>query len=420
MRMLPLAFCALSFAGPACAQVTYSREISRLVQEKCQNCHRPGDVAPFAMMTYEDVNVWSADIQRVLQDRTMPPWKPVPGHGDFRDSYALSDGERQMFLDWIAAGMPEGDAADLPDAPAQNSEWELGDPDLVLQMAQPYTAPRGNDIYRCFVLPTGLDTDQFVTAVQVNPGNRAVVHHVILFIDPKGDSDKLEGQDGDPGYTCFGGAGFPLTIGGALSGWAPGARTRYLPDGIGVQLPAKARIVMQVHYFPSGRPGPDQTKVGLYFSKTPIEKRLFYVPVLNDRFTIPAGAENYQADARFTVPPLLDAHAVTIFPHMHLLGRKINVELENKGDITPMVFIDDWNFNWQGFYTYVDSIAMPAFSTLHLTCNFDNSANNPKNPNNPLVPVSWGEGTKDEMCVVFIGVTFDRENLLPFTSRRGR
>jgi hypothetical protein len=432
MRLVLLAVLAVAAAR---AEVTYSREISRIFQAKCQQCHRQGDIAPFALDGYEAAATWAADIERVVRDRIMPPWKPVAGHGEFRDSYGLTDEERSQILEWAANGAPEGDPADLPEKPeAPEGEWVLGDPDLVLEMPVEYSPPRGRDMYRCFVLPTGIDADKFVSAVDVLPGDRKIVHHIILFLDSSGVAEQLDAQDEEPGYTCFGGPGTPtggnsvsalLANGVTLGGWAPGTRPRHLPEGIGMHLPATARVVMQVHYYTVGRNGTDKTRVGLYFSKAPVERRLFFVPLVpldlrgRVQLEIPAGDANYTAEGLMVVPPLLDAHIVQIFPHMHLLGREIRAEvIPPREDPKPLIYIDNWDFNWQGAYNYVEAVAAPAFSMLRFSCTYDNSENNPKNPNNPVKTVRWGEGTEDEMCVIFLGLTFDRENLLPLGMRR--
>ena len=416
MQLGAIAFCFAAFAANGLAQPTFSKDIASIVQAKCQQCHRDGDVAPFAMNGYDDLVTWSDDIARVLQAKIMPPWKPVPGHGEFRDAFNLTDDERRMMLDWLAKGMPLGDPADMPDLQTTAGTWQLGDPDMIIQMPQVFDVPRTKDLYRCFVIPMDFDTQQFVSAVQVVPGNRQIVHHVILYIDTTGNADKLNGKDGQPGYTCFGGPGdgVATTIGNILGGWVPGQRVRALPDGIAVALPAKARVVMQVHYYPGGKPGPDQTRVGLYFAKTAVDRRLIFIPIIQDKLNIQPGDANAVRTASFPIPPLLDAKGIVIAPHMHLLGRTINVELlsADKKSTTPMVYIDDWDFNWQGFYSWTNPIPMPASSTVKLTCSYDNTKNNPKNPSNPLRVVDWGEGTEDEMCVAFIGVTFDYENLL--------
>ncbi len=411
MRRFPLALAlAIATAVIAPAQVTYSKEISRIFQGKCQQCHRDGDVAPFALNGYDDAVTWADDIARVLNAMTMPPWKPVPGFGEFRDSYQLTDDERQMILDWIANGTPQGDPNDMPDPVVTQGDWALGAPDLTLSMLQPYTPPRGKDVYRCFVIPTGLTDTSYLSAIDVLPGARQIVHHVLLYQDTNGVGDALaaQNQDGQPGYPCFGGPGIALSldnINASLGGWAPGQRTHLLPDGIAIQLLQGAKLIMQVHYYPVGRTGDDQTRIGLYFTKQAVQQRLFQIPVLNQNFTIPAGMESYDVKASLTVPLFLDSHAIWIYPHMHLLGRQIKVDVLNRDkSIAPMIYENNWDFNWQGAYTFKDSVAIPAGSTVRVTCTYNNSDSNSKNPNDPIVPVSWGERTTDEMCLSFIGV----------------
>ncbi|MBL8233045.1 MAG: hypothetical protein JNL98_31395 [Bryobacterales bacterium] len=409
-------FCTISSLE---AQPTYSREVSRIIQAKCQLCHRPNDIAPFVLMTYQDASTWAEDIRRVVTERLMPPWKPVPGHGEFRDAYGLSDEERQTIVSWVNAGAPEGDPSELPEPTVTSGEWQLGNPDLVVEMKEPYTPPRGKDTYRCFIVSNPSDQTMYVSAVDVHPGDRKIVHHVIMYIDEKGQAERLDQQDEGPGYNCFGGPGFELSFSSMLGGWAPGSIPRHLPDGIAIQVPRGGRLVMQVHYYAAGRTAEDQTKVALYYSKAPVDRRLFYIPVVNTRFDIPAGNASYEVRANFPVPPLLDAKVIQVFPHMHLLGKQIKLEyVDARRNSRPGIFIDNWDFNWQGFYNYKEPVAIPAFTDIRLSCIFDNSANNPRNPSNPVKNVRWGEGTEDEMCVAFLGVTFDRENLLPFGAQR--
>ncbi len=434
-------FLCLCVAAPLAAQPTYSRQVSRIMQAKCQTCHRPNDIAPFALQSYDDASTWAEDIKRVVGEKIMPPWKPVDDLSKFRGARALTDEERQAILDWVDAGAPEGDPADLPEPLPDKGEWVLGEPDLVLQMSESYRPPRGKDMYRCFVLPTGLTENQFISAVDVLPGARGVVHHVLLYTDTTGEAEKLDAADDGPGYTCYGGPGTSqsvgkldasnlslsslLSIGGTLGGWAPGQRPEPLPDGTSMFLDKNARIIMQVHYYSTRVTADDQTRLGLYFSKVPVEKRLLWVPIVpldgngHISMTIPAGAENHEVKAEFTTPPLFlfDVTINTIYPHMHLLGRKIDVQLQRpREDPGQMIRIEDWDFNWQGSYTYTEPVKAPAGSTVRLTCTYDNSVNNPKNPAPEPKTVTWGEGTEDEMCLAFLGITFDHENLLPFSA----
>ena len=416
------------FAVVASAETTYTRDVARIIQVKCQQCHRPNDVAPFALMSYDDAVTYAADIKTSLNNKTMPPWKPVPGFNNFADSFALTDDERNTMLAWIDGGTPLGDMADMPDPqPVSTSAWQLGDPDLILTMPEYTPPPRATDTYRCFTLPSGLTENRFIAAAQALPGNPQITHHVLLFLDETGQSEKLNGADGQPGYTCFGGALLTTVAGGdildstLLGGWAPGARTRRLPEDIGIPIPKGARVVMQVHYHPAGREGSDKTQLGVWFADTAkIKHRLLNIPVVNDKFVIPAGAASYTVNASLAVPLGLSAKAITVAPHMHNLGRQIKVEVEDSsGTRRPVIYIDNWDFNWQGFYVPSEPVTLPSRSTVRVTAVYDNSDGNPKNPNNPIVPVGWGERTTDEMCLAFLGVIFDNEAFLPLPFSEG-
>lgn len=410
---------ALCAAAPlAHAETTYAKEIARIFQAKCQGCHRAGDIAPFALDSYEAAKTWGDDIQRVVRDRIMPPWKPVGAQGKFQHEFGLTEEDRQVILDWYVAGAPEGDQADLPEPAPETGEWQLGEPDAVLQMPEVYNVPRRKDIYRCFVVPTGFEEDIWLKSVQVVPGNRQVVHHVILYLDTTAKSEELDAKDEEPGYECFGGPGegIPLGPGSMAGGWVPGTRAGFLPDGVGILIPKGARMIVQMHYFPAGKVHSDQTKVGLYFAKTEetLNKRLVFLPLVNTSFRLPPGDADKEVTASIPVLPGLTGLAYTIVPHMHLLGKKIEVTRTNllTRANDSLIRIDDWDFNWQNFYAFQEPVRLNIFDALKLSCRFDNSADNPRNPSNPLKEVRWGEGTEDEMCLAFLGVAFDNPGIL--------
>jgi hypothetical protein len=408
----------LLFAFGLEAQPTFHKDVEPIMQAKCQQCHRPNDIAPFSLLTYDDASTYATDIGVQVAAKVMPPWKPVPGIGSFRNSYALSDDERQTILDWVAAGAPEGDPADAPPPlPVNDGPWQLGQPDLIVNLPQyspPATAP---DTYRCFSIPGGTASDIYLNALQALPGAAQEVHHIFVFMDETGESASYEGQDGQPGYDCFGSAGLRmLSAGSFLGAWVPGARVQRLDAGIGLLLKANSRIVAQVHYHPSGRVSADQTSLGLYFAPSgSVVHRMLAIPVANTNFTIPAGASGYPVTARLTFPSLgslINGNIIQVGPHMHLLGRQIRIDLVHAdASVKPLIYIDDWDFNWQNLYTLTDPIAFASGDTLRVSSVFDNSENNPKNPNNPIVPVSWGEGTTDEMVVGYVGVILDQEYL---------
>ena len=394
---------------------TFNKEVVRILQQNCQTCHHPGDIAPFSMLTFKETRPWAQAIREQVILRKMPPWKPVPGCGDFRDARRLSDADVATLAAWVDAGAPEGNPADLPPPVQFPDGWPLGEPDLILTPESEYTPPTTGDIYRCFTIPTALRGDRFVAAIDVKPGNRKIVHHVIAYLDPAGVSAQLDARDPGPGYTSFGGPGFLVTNpleDFILGGWAPGARGYQMGEGNGVMLKQNARVVVQVHYHPTGEPESDRTEVGIYFAKTPVRKRLRLVPLINDDFNIPPGDKRHRVTASFAVPPFFAARIVSLTPHMHLLGREIKVEMKRPGGESEcLIAINDWDFNWQGTYLLKEPIAVPSGTELSLTAYYDNSADNPRNPNSPPKAVRWGEETTDEMALAFVGATIDFENL---------
>ena len=390
------------------ATPTFSKEVVRIFQKNCQSCHHPGDIAPFSLMTYKEARPWAASIREQVLLKKMPPWKPAPGCGDFADARALTPDEVSTLVAWVDGGAPEGNPADLPPMLEFPDGWSLGAPDLVIAPEKEYTPPPQGDMYRCFTVPAGdLRGDRWIGALTVKPGNPRIVHHVIAYGDPAGESIALDAKDPEPGYPCFGGPGISTTQ--MLGGWAPGSRGYFAPDGTGIKLTNNSRVIVQVHYHPTGEEERDRTQIGLYFAKKPVERELQVLPLVNTSFTIPAGAKSHDVTASYTVPSFLSAKMWAVTPHMHLLGKKIKVEMTRPGAVTPECLIDipNWDFNWQGTYLYQKPIELAGGAKLRLTCTFDNSADNPFNPNTPPKPVKWGEETTDEMALAFIGFTLD-------------
>jgi len=403
---------AVAPAAAAEEAVTFSNQIARLFQEHCQGCHREGEIGGFSLATYTEARRRRDKIWRMVEDRKMPPWKPVPGFGDFMASRRLSDRDVALVRAWIDAGAPEGNPRDLPPPRALSDTWALGEPDTVFMPAESYDVPSGGrDVYRCFVIPTRFAEDRWVSAVDFVPGNRKIVHHVLTYLDTTGAAEALDRAEPGPGYTCFGGPGFAPR--GGLGGWAPGSPPTRMREGVGMFVPAGASIVMQVHYHNrTGATLSDQTRAGLYFAKAPIDKRVRSIPVLNRTFTIPAGAARHEVRASWTVPPGWNVHAESVYPHMHLLGREMTVTVTYPdGTSRPLIRIDDWDFHWQGGYDYVQPIALPGGSRVDVVAVYDNSEGNRRNPTKPPREIGWGEGTTDEMCIAFLRVTVDSEHV---------
>lgn len=389
-------------AGP-----TYAEHIAPILNQNCVSCHRDGEIGPMKLDSYTAAKAFAANIAQVTEKKLMPPWKPADGCGDFTGVRKLSEAQIQLISLWAKGGAPAGDLTKVPEPPKFTKGWTLGEPDLVLKMPQSYqVAPSGADVYRCFVLPTGLTEDKEVVAVEYRAGNKAVVHHVIGYLDTQGRARKLDEAEPGPGYTSFGGPGFFPD--GELDGWAPGKLPYFLPEGIARPLPKGADLVMQVHYHSNGKPEEDITQVGIYFAKKPVTKHLGILPLIAP-LTIPPGEASYKTSASFPLP--FDAKAIFIIPHMHLLGKEIGVEAKlPSGQTKPLIQINDWDFNWQDSYNYKDFVHLPKGTQLTLKARYDNSAANPRNPNNPPKAVAWGEETTDEMCIVFIGYVAENED----------
>lgn len=381
--------------------VTYNKEVSRILQEHCQGCHRPGDIAPFALMTYRDAAAVAPQIKLMTQLRRMPPWKPAEGVGDFVGARRLSQHEIDVLAQWADAGAPEGRAEDAPPAPEPKGDWVLGQPDLVLGMTKDFTPPTDRDEYRCFSIPVPSNNDLWISTIDFRPGDRATVHHIVPYLDPTGASAKLD-KDGS-GYTCFGGP--MIETDDIIGAWSPGGRPTPLPEGTAIRLPKGARVLMQVHYHPHfGKVGVDRTELGLYFAKTEVKKVLRYDAVANTRLFIPAGAPNQHIEATTVLGA--DIELASIYPHMHLLGKSIRAEaILPDGTLVPLIDIPQYEFQWQGQYVYRNPIKLPRGTTLRIESVYDNSTNNPNNPNSPPKDVRWGEASTDEMCVVLFGYT---------------
>jgi hypothetical protein len=416
MRKL-LGFVLLLFAGrwSLVGQPNYSQHVAPILQEKCQTCHRPNQIAPFSLLTYTEAKRSAEDIGRVVRERIMPPWKPVSG-GPFKGNYGLTEDERQILLGWVNAGAPQGEPSLAPPAKTWPGEWQNGTPNKILEMTEAFKMERDTDQYRCFVLDPGFTRDQYLKAVEVLPGNSKIVHHVLLYLDTTNRGQQLDAEDPGAGYDCFGGPGTRLTAGSTVGAWVPGARIAPFEPGVGVMVPANAKIVMQVHYFPAGSNDPDRTKVGLFFNTEPVKKRVVTLPLVNQSFVLQPGEANKEVTAAFTMPSLIgnDVELIGVGPHMHLLGRKIRMEMKRPDwrDTRMLIDIPDWDFNWQGFYAFEKPMPVRGGTRVSLACIFDNSASNPNNPHNPLKVVRWGEGTGDEMCLGYASITVPADNLL--------
>jgi len=406
-------------AGPVLASgPTYHKDIAPILQTHCQDCHRPGQVAPFSLLTYEQARKRATDLAGVTETKRMPPWHASTDEGGpFRDARVLPVDAIKTLAAWSEAGAPEGDSKDAPAPRVFASEWPLGEPDLILKPSEVFTlSASGPDEFRVFVMPTGLSEGKWVRAIDFRPGNPKIVHHLLAAFDIAGIARKMDAKTPEPGYRSIGGYGFLPA--GEMDGWAPGKTVHTLDDGVARYLPAGSDFLLQVHYHRSGKPEPDQTAVGLYFATTPVEKQLRALGIFPPRkgfsltpdLAIPAGKSDYEVTG--SMPLREDIHLRAAIPHMHWLGKDFLMWAElPDGTRKTLIKIDRWDFSWQGTYDYAVPIGLPKGTVLKMLAHFDNSSTNPANQNRPPIDVSWGEQTNDEMCIGFLHYTRDAESL---------
>ncbi|NOX99460.1 MAG: cytochrome c, partial [Verrucomicrobia bacterium] len=339
-------------------KITYYQHIAPLFYQKCVSCHRPGEAAPFSLLDYAGSKRRSKTILRVVSDRYMPPWKPVPGHGEFRGSLRLDDRDVELIQQWVNAGSPEGNPELKIDPPVFTKGWSLGKPDLIVEMEDAFEVhAEGRDIYRYFTLPLNLTEDKWVRAVEIRPSARTVVHHALFFLDNTGNARKLQKADSLPGFK---GKGFKPT--GSLGAWAVGGMPLQLGKGFSLPLPKGSDLILQTHFHPSGKVEKEKTKVGIYFADSPPERLIgqFQIPPnfgSRTGLTIAPGDNKYTIKDHLTVPD--DLELVTVWAHAHQIGKSMKADATlPDGKILPLFYIDDWDFNWQGQYQYETPITL--------------------------------------------------------------
>ncbi|MBA4190622.1 MAG: hypothetical protein C0467_21765 [Planctomycetaceae bacterium] len=394
--------------------VTFYKDVLPLFQAHCQSCHRPGQAAPFSLQNYKQATKWGDLCVEEVQAKRMPPWKPAP-NARLAGERSLPPTAKKVLENWVAQGMPEGDPKDAPPAVKFDDDWTLGEPDLILEAPSDVTiAAKGSDHFRVLVFPTNLTEDKDVVAVEVRPGNPRVVHHTVNLIDRTGTARRLQAEaaagakpdepDRGPGYSVKMGFGFLPDRSGILGGWAPGMLPKKLPDGVAIRLPKQSDICIQIHYHRTGKEETDRTKVGIYFAKKPATERFTSLPVAGLFWAIPAGAKEYVVDRSWRTTK--DMTAYRLIPHMHLLGKDIELFATLPGEREQsLIRIPVWDYNWQEQYDLKEPLKLPMGTILRVRATFDNSASNPNNPTSPPKVVRLGEQTTDEMCFVFIGIS---------------
>ena len=366
------------------AEVTYSNRIAHIFQQNCVECHREGDIAPFALQDYEEVAGWAAMIEEVVREQRMPPWHASPEHGDFVNARALTEDEKRDIYQWVADGAPEGDPAELPKPREFVTGWQLPiEPDAVFTIQpEPFRVKAEGEIkYQWFTVDPGYDEDKWVRGIEILPGNRAVVHHILAFV-----------RDAETGARVSGDRGF-------FAGYVPGLRAKLLPEGMAKLLPAGSKLAFQVHYTPIGTEQFDQSKIGLVFAdRQHVTHRAVSTSAVNHRFNIPPQDANHRVEAKSKRFPW-EVQLLSMSPHMHLRGKAFYYEaVLPDGTTRPLLDVPNYDFNWQTEYRLSESIELPAESRIHAVAHFDNSADNLNNPD-PEAFVHWGDQTWDEMMI---------------------
>lgn len=382
-------------------EVTYSRDIAPILNANCVTCHRPGAVGPFSLATYDDVAPRAELIALVTGRRYMPPWKPEPGFGEFQDERRLSGANIDTIRRWAAAGAPTGDPRDLPPAPTWPEGWQLGSPDLVVRMPEPYPlGPGGEDIYRNFVISVPLDAPRFVRAVELKPGTTGGLHHARLMIDQTSSARRLDAEDATAGYDGMRSdqAQFPD---GHFIGWSPGKLPAAVPDRLAWRLDPGTDLVVKAHMLPQATRQSVQLTVGFFFADTPPTETAVALHLGSMTIDIPPGDSAHVVEDQYELPA--DARVLAIYPHAHFLGKSVDCFATlPDGTVQWLLKITDWDFNWQDEYRYANPVRLPKGSTVVMRYVFDNSAGNPRNPSHPPRRVRFGQKSTDEMAEVML------------------
>jgi hypothetical protein len=371
--------------------VTFNKDVAPILKKNCQGCHRPGEAAPMSLLTYQEARPWAAAIREAVILKRMPPWYADPHFGKFSNDRSLSKADIDTLVSWANAAAPEGDPKLAPKPIAFVDGWNIGTPDLVLEMLEEHQIPASGTIkYEYFTIPTKFTEDKWVQMAEVRPGNRALVHHVIAFVKAprKPDDDPKAKRN-----TEF------------LVGYAPGSVPEVMEPGQAKLIKAGSEIEFQVHYTANGTAGVDRSKVGLIFAKEPPRERVMTIQASERKFVIPAGAPNHEVQARFTLKR--DSTLTSLFPHMHLRGKdfEYRVALPN-GETQTLLKVPDYSFGWQLSYTLAQPLRLPKGSVIECTAHYDNSINNKYNPD-ASKEVRWGDQSWEEMMIGFFNVAFD-------------
>jgi hypothetical protein len=410
----------LSSAAAAESAPTFSKDVAPLIYKNCASCHRPGDIAPMPLLTYDQVRPWAKSIRARVSLGTMPPWHSDAPRGTFSNDRRLTDTEKATIVKWVDAGAPQGDAKDMPPLSEFSEAWHIGKPDAVFTMEKPYEVPAtGTVAYQYFTIPTNFTEDKWVQAIEVRPGARKVVHHILVFMKEAGDAKPrrdaytvvvpppqerptrpAEGGNGGRG-------GGPGTL---LATTAPGTNAMVFEPGAAMRISAGSTLMLQVHYTANGKESAtDQSSVAMVFAKEPPTKEMRTSSFANPSMMLPAGSADTAIPAAIVFDQ--DAHITAIFPHTHLRGKSWQYTLVYPDGHSQVVLpVPTYDFNWQTYYIFSNPVAAPKGSRLEAVAHYDNSVNNRSNPD-ATIDVRWGEQTWQEMQ--YTGITYTVDGASP-------
>ena len=393
----------LGAAGP-----TFSKDVAPILYKNCTGCHRPGDIAPMSLLTYEDTRPWAKAIRGQVATGQMPPWHATQERGTFLNDRRLSAADRETLIRWVDGGAPKGDPKDLPLIPSFSTAWEIGTPDIVLSMSKEYEVPASGTVpYQYFEIPTNFTEDKWVQAIEVRPGARSVVHHVLVF-------SRESGAARTPAFVSVGpSAALDRRNNNTLIGTtAPGTNAMVFRPGTALLVKAGAVLRFQVHYTTSGTATKDRSSIGMIFAKEAPQKEIRASSFVNAAFLIPPGADNHRVDSAIQFNE--DYHICGLIPHTHLRGKSWEYRLVHPDGRTEVVLsVPKYDFNWQTYYLFAKPVAAPKGTRLEATAHYDNSTKNSSNPD-PRAAVRWGDQTWEEMQ--YTGIVYSIDNARPPTT----
>jgi hypothetical protein len=420
LAVLAAASASAFSAESAPARVTFTKDVMPILQEKCQECHRPGQMAPMSLMTYDEARPWAKSMRENVAAGKMPPYFADKSSLKMKHDQSLTQAQKDTILAWIDAGTPKGDPKDMPavrEFKEGEGGWRLGTPDIVLQPLEPFPVPAGNgDLYQCFAVPFGVVNDLWLKGVEFKPDNLKAVHHFILFEDKLGKFKDFDAATPEPGCEC---SDMQKVLVGTtmVKMWAPGNVQPFTPQGIAQKLSANSNFILQVHYHnTTGEPQSDRSQFALYLAKSEekIMKEVRGQLVVQPNLLIKAGDPESKFQATYTTKEDITLYSSGV--HMHFRGKNMGMWAKRPGetDETTIVWVPNYDFNWQLSYEFAEAWKAPAGTTFTMRCTFDNSTNNPNNPD-PTRDVRWGLASTEEMAFSGYSYTVDGEalNLTP-------